>query len=156
MPAIYHFTDIDNLASILASGEFRCHSTAECAIDIADSSIKARRMRKRVPCGPRGVVGEYVPFYFAPGSPMVFRIQRGGVDGVSSDPGRLVYIVSSTEAVEAAGHPSVFTDGNAAAAFTTFHEGHDLLADVVDWPLMRARYWNNNDEDNDRVRRRCA
>jgi hypothetical protein len=28
-------------------------------------------------------VGEYVPFYFAPRSPMLFRIQRGGVEDVS-------------------------------------------------------------------------
>jgi hypothetical protein len=67
---------------------------------------------------PRGAVGEYVPFYFAPRSPMLFRIQRGGVEGVSSDPSRLAYVVSSTEAVLEAGLAYVFTDGNAAAAFT--------------------------------------
>jgi hypothetical protein len=156
VPSIYHFTDIDNLAPILAAGELRCHSTADCAVDVADATIKARRMSKRVPCGPGGTVGQYVPFYFAPRSPMLFRIQRGGVEGVSADPARLVYMVSSTEPVVDAGHACVFTDGNAAAAFTDFHDDLDLLDDVVDWPLMRARYWSNNEEDNDRVRRRCA
>jgi hypothetical protein len=97
-----------------------------------------------------------VPFYFAPRSPMLFRIQRGGVDGVSSDPARLVYLACSTEAVLEAGHACVFTDGNAAAAFTQFHDDPDRLADIVDWPLMRARYWSNTEEDNDRVRRRGA
>lgn len=116
MPRIYHFTDIGNLAPILAVGELRCHGTADCAVDVADATIKSRRMTKRVSCGPSGAVGEYVPFYFAPRSPMLFRIQRGGVEGVSSHPSRLLYLVSSTEAVLEAGQACVFTDGNAAAA----------------------------------------
>ncbi len=156
LPAIYHFTDVDNLARILAAGELRCHSTADCAVDVADATIKSRRMSKRVPCGPGGAVGEYVPFYFAPRSPMLFRIQRGGVEGVSSDPSRLAYVVSSTEAVLEAGLAYVFTDGNAAAAFTTFHDDADRLEEVVDWRLMKATQWANTADDPDRRRRRGA
>lgn len=138
LPAIYHFTDVDNLALILAADELRCHSTADCAVDVADATIKSRRMSKRVRCGPGGAVGDYVPFYFAPRSPMLFRIQRGGVEEVSSDPSRLVYVVSSTGAVLEAELAYVFTDGNAAAAFTMFHDDADQLGDVVDWRLMKA------------------
>lgn len=156
MPAIYHFTDLKNLPSILAAGELRCHSTADCSVDVADASIKSRRMTKRVPCGPGGTVGDYVPFYFAPRSPMLFRIQRGGVEDVSSDPARLVYLVSSTEAVVEARHASVFTDGNAAAAFTQFDDDMARLDEVVDWPLMKATMWANTPDDPDRRRRRGA
>lgn len=113
-------------------------------------------MSKHVSCGPGGTVGEYVPFYFAPRSPMLFRIQRGGVEGVSSDPARLVYVVSSAEAVVEAGHACVFTDGNAAAAFTEFHDDADQLGDVVDWRLMKATQWANTTDDPDRRRRRGA
>ena len=101
-------------------------------------------------------MGDYVPFYFAPRSPMLFRIQHGGVEGVSSDPERLVYLVSSTEAVVEAGLAYVFTDGNAAAAFTDFYDDVTSLEDVVDWPLMRARMWANTPQDPDRRRRRGA
>jgi hypothetical protein len=156
VPAIYHFTDVDNLAGILAAGELRAHRTADCVVDVADGSIKSRRTRIRVPCGPGGRVCDYVPFYFAPRSPMLFRIHRGGVEGVSSDQRRIAYLVSSTEAVLDAGISCVFTDGNAAAAFTDFHDDPEQLSDVVDWPLMRVRYWSNTADDNDRVRRRCA
>jgi ssDNA thymidine ADP-ribosyltransferase, DarT len=156
VPPIFHFTDIANLSSILAAGELRCHSTANCSVDVADATIKSRRMSKRVPCGPGGAVGDYVPFYFAPRSPMLFRIQHGGVADVSSDPARLVYVVSSTEAVLAAGHDFVFTDGNAAAAFTEFHDDADSLGEVVDWPLMKATMWANTPADPDRRRRRGA
>jgi hypothetical protein len=156
VPRIFHFTDVGNLAAILAAGELRCHSTAACAVDVADATIKSRRMSKRVPCGPGGTVGEYVPFYFATRSPMLFRIQRGGVEGVSSDPSRLVYLTSSTEAVLDAGHACVYTDGNAAAAFTRFHDDVARLGDVVDWELMRATMWANTPDDPDRRRRRGA
>ena len=40
---------------------------------------------------------------------MLFRIQHGGVENVSSDPARRVYLGSSTEAVVAAGQEYVFT-----------------------------------------------
>jgi hypothetical protein len=100
------------------------------------------------------MVGDYVPLYFEPRSPMSFRIQHGGVDGVSPDPDRIVYLVSSTEAVLEAGQAYVYTDGNAAAALTEFHDDANLLDKVVDWPLMRAIQWANTTEDPDRRRRR--
>lgn len=156
VPAIYHFTDICNLERILADGELRAHRSADRVVDIGDATIKSRRMRVVVTCGPGGKVCDYVPFYFAPRSPMLFRIQHDGVDGVSSDPARLVYFVSSTDAVLNAGLRCVFTNGNAATAITDFHDEPDRLDEVVDWPLMRARYWANTDDDGDRVRRRQA
>jgi hypothetical protein len=156
LPAIYHFTDVENLENILAAGAVRAHRTSPCVVEIADDAIKDRRTLIDVPCGPGGKVCDYVPFYFAPRSPMLFRIKSGGVEGVSSDQGRIVYFVSATEAALDAGRSCAFTDGNAAAAFTAFYDDPDLLTEVVDWPLMKARYWSNTPEDNDRRRRRCA
>jgi hypothetical protein len=156
VPAIYHFTDIANLDGIVAARQLRAHRVAWCAVDIGDQSIKARRSTIGVPCGPGGHVGDYVPFYFATRSPMLFSIKSGNVPDVSSEQRRIVYLISSTEAAYAAGLSCVFTDGNAAAAFTTFTDDPTLLAEVVDWPLMRERYWSNTPEDPDRRRRRGA
>lgn len=156
MPAIYHFTDIGNLEGILRDGELRCHRMAATAVDVGDASIKSRRTVIPVPCGPRGMVCDYAPFYYAPRSPMLFSIKSGNVPDVSPDQRRLVYLVSSTEAAYEAGLACVFTDGNAAKAFTEFHDHGANLAEVVDWPLMRARYWFNTFEDPDRRRRRMA
>jgi hypothetical protein len=154
--AIYHFTHGKNLDAILAAGELRPSATAENAVDIADAKIKSSRTNRTVSCGPRGCVGDYVPFYFAPRSPMLFRIQQGGVEGVDGDPKGLVYFATTTERLDAAGLVWVFTDGNAAAAVTQFFDDGALLAEKVDWALMRATYWNNTTEDGDRVRRRGA
>lgn len=86
MPAIYHVTHGKNLELIIAAGELRASATAETLVDIADAKIKGGRETRMVTCGPGGCVGDYVPFYFAPRSPMLFRIQAGGVEGVDGDP----------------------------------------------------------------------
>jgi hypothetical protein len=156
VPPVYHFTHGSNLAEILKDGELRAHRTASPVTDVADVSIKARRMLTTVPCGAGGKVGDYVPFYFAPRSPMLFSISRGNVEAVDAEQRGLIYLVSSTEAIVEAQRRCVFTDGNAAHAFTAFHDDLQRLGDVVDWPLMQEHYWRNTPEDNDRRRRRGA
>lgn len=156
LPAIYHFTDISNLPEILAAGELRCHRLASTQTDIGAPSVKDLRTKRRVPCGPGGMVCDYAPFYYASRSPMLFSIKSGNVPGVDPDQRLLVYLVSSAEAAYAAGLRCVFSDGNAATAFTAFQDDPDLLDEFVDWPLMRARYWNNTADDPDRRRRRMA
>lgn len=155
MPSIYHFTDGTNLEAIFGTGELRAHRNAGNSTDIADPTIKERRTRIAVPCGPGGVVADYVPFYFATRSPMLFSIKSGNVADVSSDQRRLVYFVSSTDAVVEAGLAYVITNGNASAAFTRFFDGIAHLA-AVDWPLMAEWHWANTADDNDRRRRRGA
>lgn len=110
-----------------------------------------------VGCGPGGRVCDYVPFYFAPRSPMLYSIMRGNVEGVDSNQQRLVYLVSSTEAAYEAGTECVFTDGNAATfGLTTFAHDPAQLSTLVDWPLMSKTMWNNTTGDPDRMRRRMA
>ncbi len=156
LPAIHHFTDAENLRRILLTGEVRCHRTAACAVDIGDALIKSRRTQINVPCKPGGKVCDYVPFYFAPRSPMLYSIKCGNVPGVSPNPSRIVYLTTSTEAAYDAGLACVFSDGNAAAAFTAFYDDPAMLPQAVDWPLMQEGYWANTPEDSDRRRRRGA
>lgn len=150
MPDIYHFTHIENLPGILGLGALQCHRDAGCLVDIADESIKAHRMRRRVPIAPGGTVCDYVPFYFAARSPMLYRLQSEGLGRED-----VVYFVSRTERVGDTGSQAVVTDGNARSGVTEFHVAQ-ALPEVVDWQLMRERYWRNTDDDGDRVRRRQA
>ena len=82
LPRIYHFTDVANLPAILAAGELRCHRMAANAVDVGDPSIKSRRALIDVKCGPGGKVCDYVPFYYAPRSPMLYSIMCGNVPDV--------------------------------------------------------------------------
>ena len=113
-----------------------------------------------MPCGSGGTVGDYVPFYFAPCSPMMYRIacdHRDAVAGRYPDGDRpLVYLATTVGDIVDAELEWVATDGNAATATTEFSSDLAALDELIDWPLMSAVRWNNVPEDPDRQRRRMA
>jgi hypothetical protein len=74
----------------------------------------------QVPLAPYGCVADYVPFYFAPRSPMLYKLHKGGVPNYTGGQDPLVYLVSSAEAVAATGASFVFSDGNCAATAEKF------------------------------------
>ena len=156
---IYHITHVDNLPSILAAGGLHCDGcvgkAAQNLVSIAYDHIKERRAGRTVPCGPGGVLADYVPFYFAPRSPMLYTISRGNVPGYAGGQSEVIHLVSSAEKVKEAKLGFVFTEGHAVMGFTEFF---DDLADLtrIDWPLMRSKFWNDTDQYPDRKRRRQA
>jgi ssDNA thymidine ADP-ribosyltransferase, DarT len=123
---------------------------------VGDRGVKAWRRTKRIRVGPGGIAADYVPFYFAPRSPMLFKIWRHGVEQYPE--GRqepLIYLVTALDAVERLGLPFVFSDGNCAKDITdVFDDLSDL--DKVDWLLMKQKMWNDTASDGDRMRRRMA
>lgn len=157
---VYHFTHFRNLRSILELGELRCDNAvqeAQCLnVEVGSRSIKARRQTLRVPCGPGGVVADYVPFYFAPRSPMLFSIHRGNVSEYPDGQRPLVYLTTNVEALLASSLDTVFTDGNASSALSEFFTDANELRERIDWDLMQARMWNDTAADGDRMRRRMA
>ena len=159
MTPIYHITHLRNLPGILELGGLYANSaTARRGVEhvnIAHQSIQDRRATTRVPLPPGGVLHDYVPFYFAPRSPMLYAIHRGNVQGYTEGQTFIVHLVTTAEAIAASGQPFVFTDGHAIMAFTDFYNDLGQL-DQVDWDVMRARYWRDTLEDNDRLRRRNA
>jgi hypothetical protein len=124
-------------------------------ISISYDSVQRRRARRHVPYKPYGTVHDYVPFYFAPRSPMLYTIVQGNVHSYSEGQDPLVYLVSTVQAIHEAHLQFVFTDGHCIIEYTNFY---DDLADLsqIDWSLMRAHYWANTPDDSDRVRRRQA
>lgn len=156
---IYHFTDFGNIPKIVEAGGLRCDAyMARGAIgftECADVGIKGARRMKRVPVHPYGFVGDYVPFYYAPRSPMMSAISYGSVPGYT-DSKNLVYLVSSLEAVDSAGLTWACSDGNARTGTTQFFNSWTDLEGQTDWEIMGAKYWNNTETDGDCKRRRMA
>jgi hypothetical protein len=160
---VLHFTHLDNLPSIVAAGALACDWQARqgpMATEVGDPSIKEARRRRVVPIPPGGTVGDYVPFYFAPRSPMMYRIAcdcRGAVAGRYQGGDRpLIYLAARVAAVVDSGQPWVATDGNARVLISRFTSELAEVATMVDWPLMRAKMWNSTPDDPDRERRRMA
>jgi hypothetical protein len=155
-----HFTHVLNLPGILAAGCLRADNHVDrrsaLAVEAADREIKSSRRAIRISLAPFGCVADYVPFYFAPRSPMLYKLAKGGVPTYTGGQDPLIYLVSNVGAIAAAGVRWLFSDGNCAATVTQVFDDLGLLDSVVDWPLMAARMWNNTADDPDRMRRRMA
>jgi len=159
MTDIFHITHIRNLPGILNNGGLWCDRVVSqrnlAHVSIAHQHIKDRRAQKNVPISPHGVVADYVPFYFAPRSPMLYSIAHGYVEGYQGGQSEVFNLVASAEAVLQSGLPFVFTDGHAEMNISHFYQELQDL-DKVDWNIMSSRYWNDTQDDNDRKRRRQA
>ena len=128
--------------------------------EVGNRDVKERRRTMEVPVGPRGCPADYVPWYFAPRSPMLFAISKGNVPEYQDGQDPLVYLVTDIRSIVEAGRPWVFSDGNCASAITEYSDDLADLAEgtdsLVDWAIMRERYWADTMEDPDRMRRRMA
>jgi hypothetical protein len=166
---LFHFTHVDNLPGILAADAL-LSDAAVCAgrllsEEAGDPAIKERRRSQPVTCAPRGVVADYVPFYLAARSPMMYVLYRGRVPTFTGDHHDLVYLVGHVDRVAAGDVACVLSDRNAAKALAAFSNDVSVLGDLttpnptssfVDWPLMQATMWNNTPDDGERMERRMA
>ena len=157
---IYHITSITNLVSVLKSGGLYCYRTLQGnRIDyrnIAYSNIQSRRAAKSIDCGSMGTLHDYVPFYFAPRSPMLYAINQGNVPGYTEGQEPVIYIVSTLDAVESTGLSFVFTDGHPIVVPSKSFDQFVKL-DQVDWEIMKHQYWHDDDPKYpDRKRKRQA
>ena len=156
---IYHITHVQNLSLIVASGSLLSHSQMlseqTTPVNISHQNIQDYRANKVVPCGPGGTLHNYVPFYFAPRSPMLCSLYHGKVAGHTGGQRPIIHLVSNVQSIQENNIDFVFTDGHGRVELSEFYDDLDNLEEV-DWEVMRARYWSDTDVDPDRKRRRQA
>lgn len=87
---------------------------------------------------------------------MLYKLHKGSVPNYTGGQDPLAYLVSSAEAVAAAGSAFVFSDGNCASTLSQFAADLTQIESVVDWEVMNATMWANTADDPDRKRRRMA
>lgn len=122
---------------------------------IHNVEIQDKRKEKAIPCGPCGVIHDYVPFYFGILSPMMLQLKTGRVEGYTEGQEPLIYLATTAQAVRDHGTRFVFSDGHGIAAFTSWY-GDLADLDKVDWDMVYQRYWADNINDMDRQRRKQA
>ena len=140
---IYHITDVANLPGILADGGL--HSDVGMAqrnpTVIGYTHIKERRMKQiRVACCGGRFVGEFVPFYYCPRSPMLYTINRGNTGLPPGCQRTIVHLVSSVAVGIGLNRTWAISDGNAGAAYPSFFTDVKALAGL-DWAAIRATDW---------------
>lgn len=156
---VFHITRLEHLESMVTEGllsDTQAQERGLVQIEIGNAGIKARRAARVVPIAPGGVVADYVPFYFAPRSPMLYAIDKGNVPTYQQGCEEIVHLVSTTQALRALGLTVLGTDRNAVLAVAEFTDDDTHLSEIVDWDLMKARMWNNTAAAPDRRERRQA
>jgi len=102
-----------------------------------------------------GTLDDYVPFYLANRSPMLYSIHTGYVEGYTGGQQQVIYLVSTVEKVIAGDRRWAFTDGHAVEEVTDFYDNLDDLS-KVDWRLIEHWSWKSTETDPDRKRRKQA
>jgi hypothetical protein len=123
-------------------------------VSIAYSDLKDKRARKTVVVACGGTLADYVPFYFAPRSPMLYLNWQGYVPAHAGSQDQIVHLVCSVQAV-AKPQRFVITNMHPIAALAEQFDDLEAL-DGLDWTTMRAKYWSDTDEQPDRRSRRQA
>lgn len=154
---IFHITDIGNLPAILKCGHLlSCNTLKNSGIkymDIANNDIQSKRATKTVPINPGGRLHDYVPFYFAPRSPMLRSNHIGNISNAKPQR-QIIHLVSAAQHVEENGLNFVFY--NAHAIMIHAQPFNDLTnLNQIDWeiffepPLLGkyAKYWNDRYDD---------
>ncbi|UJH73330.1 MULTISPECIES: type II toxin-antitoxin system toxin DNA ADP-ribosyl transferase DarT [Burkholderia] len=167
---IFHITAIANFAQVCATAHLWPKNVLARAgmsySNIAYQRIQRMRAEKVVTKGPGGLLHDYVPFYFAPRSPMLSTINQGNVDGCQWRQADIIHLESTVPNVVGAQLRYVFYDRNASLAIA---RPYDDLGDIdkVSWDLITeepcmdgyCKYWfNRNDPARyvDRMERRQA
>lgn len=141
---VYHITSIDNLDSIIKNGLLATNIKNEKGIehtDIANGTIQERRANTKVPCGHKGTIHDYVPFYFASRTPMLL----GVINKKNCDQPYLVYLCLSIDVVDR--DDVVFTDASANTnEVPNFYSDSNNL-DKLKWDIINSNVWTYSDEE---------
>jgi hypothetical protein len=154
---LYRIVHIQNVGRILQHGMYtRRHPKSDPDyIHIGDGPLIEKRTDYPVPTASGGMLGDYVPFYFGPLSPMLLNIKTGH-RGIVQRPQRdIVYLAVKFDSIKNQGLDWCFTDGHATNRITSFFADEQDF-DEVDWDVVFSQYWKNTDEDMDRMRRKQA
>ena len=135
---IYHFTEADNIESILRDG-LRCKSlldeTATPYLSIAEESIQKRRSEKYV-ADTGNIVHDYVPLYFGSTSPMLLsKIKQKNVDQPM-----VVYFEFPIDLIGESGVYFTNISANSLQEPSYYNDPRDL--EKLNWDLIDSTKWS--------------
>lgn len=132
---LYHMTHLDNLKGIFEHGLLshnRAHQNGILSKDISDRTVNNRRVKFH----------DYVPLYFNPKNPMLYRIKD-----IQDE---IAILCINREVLFS--EKVLIADGNAASSTTSFYKSVGALK-KLDWNIIRSEYWSDF-VDGKRIR--CA
>jgi hypothetical protein len=145
---IFRVTHVSNVPWILANGLHCCNSkcTDPGFRQIGNPELIEKRAARPVPIAPRGMLSDYVPFYFTPFSPMLLNIKTG-YNGMKRTPmSDIAILISSLRKVRDEGLGFVFTDRHAYLEAAQFSSDLERL-DWIPWSNLQGRDFRRNPDD---------
>ena len=139
----YHLTHFSNLSSIIENGLLshnKAHRKNYVKTDISDLGVNYRRNRKELIYNNN--LHDYVPLYFNPRNPMLFRRLALEDD--------IIILTINLAVLES--NIFLFTDGNAASNQTNIYSKLKNMNNL-DWRCINDRYWN---QYIDGKRKKCS
>lgn len=141
---LFHITDVDNLAGVITSGGLLSDASMAVGngprVGIGYDHIKRRRLTEiRVPCVGNRFVGEFVPFYFCPRSPMLYVVNKGSTGRPPGCQRSILHLVTSVAKAMAVGSEWAYSDGNAGAAYPNFYDDIEGLDSRLNWEAIKER-----------------
>lgn len=137
---IYHFCHFDNLGGVLKHGLLSCNQQKVTGLQhksIAAQGIQRVRSRMVVPCGPGGVLHDYVPLYFCKLSSMFLNVvNKKNVDQLC-----ILYFAFPISILDSP--DAVFTDAaaNTESEPPQFFDDPDNLTQL-NWDAIDSTKWS--------------
>lgn len=139
----YYMAHYRNLPSILEHGILSHDMVERCGISRMDISDPGAQRWRALPEPVFGrTIHSYVPLYFTPRNPMLYK--RRALQN------QLVILSISAHTIKSGGDV-LFTDGNAASRSTVFSRTMDIVGKAA--PVLESVYWHHFDDGS---RLRCA
>jgi len=151
---IFRITHCSNLRWILQNG-LHCansdHSDPNF-VSIGNPDLIDKRSRHVLPDPFGGLLGDYVPFYFTPFSPMMYNINTGWAGITRRANEDIVILVSSVWKLQEQGLPFVISDRHAYLQAAQFYDDAARL-DQIDWDILQRRDFKRDPNDPVKVER---
>lgn len=151
---IFRIVHVDNLPWLLRHG-LQCRNFGHRHPNyqsIGNPELIEKRQRREIPVDPGGTLGDYVPFYFTPKSPMLLNIKTG-YGGIQRRENReIAILVSSLPRLDELGVPYVVADRHAYLNVARFFRDRDGLAGLP-WADWQQQYFKRDLENPERFER---
>lgn len=146
---VFHITHVENLPSIIQDDCLWCdheqRNRGARQQKIGYEHIKERRLKHPVGVAKRGTLGNYVPFYFAPRSVMLYVIHKGH-ENYKGGQELILHLVSSVTTIANYNSACFFTDRHADLGYAQQVDDLARLDSIVDFHAMKEKYWGSNHE----------
>jgi len=151
---IFRITHRRNVRWILENG-LHCANSDHADpnfIPIGNPELIDKRKHRVLPAPFHGTLGDYVPFYFTPFSPMMYNIKTGWGGITKRQNEDIVIFVSSLWRLQEEAVEFVFSDRHAYLEAAEFYDSADRL-DQIDWEILQQRDFKRDPNDPAKVER---